>query len=325
MTPPHSSCASLSHLGSLLLTIPPGRRGAVMQCVVSFRPNPTLEGSFSVGPLRACFAEYWEAQVGGTVPLAGLRAVLEPPVPIGTVVEFSKLAIGRSAAEIEVLLSQLMGHLCERLRKLDAAKQRYLFNGVLQQPAVNGEPRSAGRTVRSLKELLDQGRKFPTIYADPPWTYENEASRAAAVNHYPTMSVDEICAEPLRELAEENAHLHLWTPNGFLREAFDVIDSWGFEFKSCFVWVKNELGMGNYWRVSHEFLLLGVRGGLTFRDRTLPSWIQASRTIHSRKPGLIRTLIERVSPGPYLELYGREELPDSAWTVYGNQVASRLF
>jgi N6-adenosine-specific RNA methylase IME4 len=81
------------------------------------------------------------------------------------------------------------------------------------------------------------------------------------------------------------------------------------EFKSCLVWVKDEIGMGNYWRVSHEFLLLGVRGSLTFRDRTVPSWIQASRTVHSRKPGLVRMLIERVSPGKYLELYGREDGP----------------
>jgi N6-adenosine-specific RNA methylase IME4 len=71
--------------------------------------------------------------------------------------------------------------------------------------------------------------------------------------------------------------------------------------------------------------MLGVRGSLTFRDRTLPSWIQASRTSHSRKPAIIRALIERVSPGPYLELYGREELPDSAWTVYGNDVEPRFF
>jgi N6-adenosine-specific RNA methylase IME4 len=139
------------------------------------------------------------------------------------------------------------------------------------------------------------------------------------------MSVEQICREPVRELVEEDAHLHLWTTNGFLREAFGVIDAWGFEFKSCLVWVKDEIGMGNYWRVSHEFLLLGVRGSLTFRDRAIASWIQAHRTVHSRKPGIIRALIERVSPGPYLELYGREQLPDSAWTVYGNQVEKRLF
>jgi N6-adenosine-specific RNA methylase IME4 len=179
--------------------------------------------------------------------------------------------------------------------------------------------------VRSLNELIACDAKFPTIYADPPWAYDNEASRAAAVNHYPTMTLDAICREPVRELAEEHAHLHLWATNGFLREAFDVIDAWGFEFKSCLVWVKDEIGMGNYWRVSHEFLLLGVRGSRTFRDRSIPSWIQAHRTEHSRKPCVVRTLIERVSPGPYLELYGREELPNSAWTVYGNQVERRLF
>lgn len=190
---------------------------------------------------------------------------------------------------------------------------------------MNGKPRTTGRTVQNLKELVEQGKKFSTIYADPPWAYENEASRAAAASHYRTMSLDEISAEPVRELAVENAHLHLWTTNGFLREAFKIIDAWGFEFKSCLVWIKGDIGMGNYWRVSHEFLLLGVRGKLTFHDRTLPSWIQADRTIHSRKPGVVRSLIERASPGPYLELYGREELHDSAWTVYGNQIERRLF
>ena len=101
--------------------------------------------------------------------------------------------------------------------------------------------------------------------------------------------------------------------------------AWGFRYKSCLVWVKPQLGMGNYWRVSHEYLLLGVRGNLPFRDRTCPSWLLARRTVHSRKPFAFRRLIERVSPGPYLELYGREEQPDSGWTVYGNQVERRLF
>ena len=139
------------------------------------------------------------------------------------------------------------------------------------------------------------------------------------------MSLEEICAEPVGQIAADDADLHLWTTNGFLQEAFQVIDAWGFQFKSCFVWVKSEMGMGNYWRVSHEFLMLGVRVRLTFKDRTLPSWIEAHRTSHSRKPAIVQVLIERVSLGPYLELYGREELPNSAWTVYGNQVERRLF
>ena len=83
--------------------------------------------------------------------------------------------------------------------------------------------------------------------------------------------------------------------------------------------------MGNYWRVSHEFLLLGVRGNLPFADSTIRSWHLARRTSHSHKPYLFRGLIEQVSPAPYLELYGREQQPNGHWTTYGNQVERRLF
>lgn len=92
-----------------------------MQSVVSFRPNPTLEASFSVGPLRAAFAEYWEAQERGPVPIAALRAVLDPPVPIATVLEFSKLGIARDAIEIEGFLSELVRHLGARLQAIDTS------------------------------------------------------------------------------------------------------------------------------------------------------------------------------------------------------------
>lgn len=198
----------------------------------------------------------------------------------------------------------------------------------LSEPARLGD--SAERTcvpsiVRDLSQLIEFGAKYSTIYADPPWPYSNTAARGAAENHYRTMTMDEIRNEPVRALATEQAHLHLWTTNAFLREAFDVIRAWGFTYKSCLVWIKPQIGMGNYWRVSHEFLLLGVRGNLPFQSHTIQSWQLARRTVHSRKPFLFRGLIEQVSPGPYLELYGREELPNTGWTVYGNQVERRLF
>ena len=179
--------------------------------------------------------------------------------------------------------------------------------------------------VRDLNQLVRSESRFRTIYADPPWSYNNTVARGAADNHYRTMSLQDICAEPVAQLAEDDAHLHLWTTNGFLREAFEVMDAWGFQFKSCLVWIKPQLGMGNYWRVSHEFLLLGVKGSLRFRDRTCRSWLIHPRSQHSRKPFAVRRLIEQVSPGPYLELYGREEQPRTEWTVYGNQVERRLF
>jgi N6-adenosine-specific RNA methylase IME4 len=176
----------------------------------------------------------------------------------------------------------------------------------------------------SLQSLIDDGKKFGTVYADPPWRYGNSATRASADGEYSnTMSMEEICAEPVAELTTDPAHLHLWTTNGFLREAFDVIDAWGFTYKSCMVWVKPQMGIGNYWRVSHEFLLLGVKGGLVFDDHAQMSWVQADRTRHSRKPRVVRERIEKVSPGPYLEMYGREIVDD--WTVYGNQVEKDLF
>ncbi len=312
-------------LATLLLTIPPGKRGTILQSVVSFRPSLTIDQSVAVGPLRAAFAALWEDVCGDAVPINGLQTVLEPPIPIKTVLQFNKLMLVRDAEEIDITLCHLIQHLQERLGEMHGSAQLQLFES--SSPTGN-KPRQqlpVGLSVQNLQELADLGRKFPTIYADPPWQYDNAVSRGAADNHYPTMSVENICAEPISELAEDNAHLHLWTTNAFLREAYDVIDAWGFQFKSCLVWVKDQIGMGNYWRVSHEFLLLGVRGNLTFHDRTLPSWIQAPRTLHSRKPGAVRALIEKASPAPYLELYGREELPNSAWTVYGNQIEPRLF
>lgn len=178
--------------------------------------------------------------------------------------------------------------------------------------------------VTSLAELVAKGAKFSTVYADPPWQYSNNSTRSAVGGdkdcaYKSTMTVDEICAEPVSQLAEEQAHLHLWTTNAFLFEAKRVIEAWGFEYKSCFVWVKPQMGIGNYWRVSHEFMLLGVRGGLRFKDRGCKSWLEVDRTKHSRKPGAVRQLIEKVSSGPFLEMYGREVL-DPPWTVYGNEV-----
>lgn len=194
-----------------------------------------------------------------------------------------------------------------------------------ERPCADDRRAGLPSVVRDLEALVEQGVRFPTIYADPPWPYANTAARGAAENHYRTMTLEDIRNEPVREVAAEQAHLHLWTTNAFLREAFDVLRAWGFRYKSCLLWIKPQLGMGNYWRVSHEFLLLGVRGNLPFRDRTCRSWLIAPRTLHSRKPFAFRELIERVSPGPYLELYGREEQPNTGWTVYGNQVERRLF
>ncbi len=179
--------------------------------------------------------------------------------------------------------------------------------------ALNG-----GRIVTSLDDIA--GETYATIYSDPPWQYGNQSTRAATDNHYDTLTVEQLCEMPVEGIAADDAHLHLWTTNAFLREAFDVIDAWGFEYRSVFVWVKPQMGIGNYWRVSHEFLLLGIRGNAKrFNARDQMSWLEADRTRHSAKPEQVRAMIEKVSSGPYLEMFGREQMP--GWTVMGNQIS----
>lgn len=174
-----------------------------------------------------------------------------------------------------------------------------------------------------LHELINAGKRFSTIYADPPWLYGNQGTRAATGNHYGGMTNAEIAALPVSELAEENAHLHLWTTNAFLFECREIMEAWGFTYKSCCVWVKPQMGIGNYWRVSHEFLLFGVRGKAPFQDRSLKSWHEEKRTKHSAKPEAFRQFIERASPPSYLEMFARRHAP--GWTVWGNEIEKEVF
>lgn len=147
-----------------------------------------------------------------------------------------------------------------------------------------------------------------TIVADPPWRYANTSTRGAAEDHYPTMSIDEICAlgpGVIAERAAAESHLYLWTTAGHLPEAFRVVETWGFDYKTYLVWVKPQMGMGNYFRVSTELVLFGVRGGLRTNDRAILNWFEAPRSQHSSKPGGFADLVERASPGPYLEMFAR--------------------
>lgn len=176
-----------------------------------------------------------------------------------------------------------------------------------------------GEFVKDVAHL--EGRKFGCIYVDPPWKFSNQSTRGSTDNHYETMTVDELCALPVRELAANKCHLHLWTVNAFLFDCPRIFEAWGFEFKSSFAWVKPQMGMGNYWRNSHELLLLGVRGGLVAESKGEMSWLQARRERHSVKPEGVRQRIERLSPGPYLEMFGRSTY--TGWTVYGNEIIER--
>lgn len=178
--------------------------------------------------------------------------------------------------------------------------------------------------------------KYKTFVVDPPWRYENTSSRGAAENHYGTMSIRELCdLHVVPDLADKNAHLYLWTTTSHLRDAFEVMEAWGFAYKSDLVWTKPQMGMGNYVRVSHEHILFGVKGKLPTLSNSVVSHFSAPRRRHSQKPPVFLDIVERLSPGPRLEVFSRclktlgvgKECECArclkGWDVWGNQAADR--
>lgn len=108
--------------------------------------------------------------------------------------------------------------------------------------------------------------KYHTIYADPPWMERGGDGRGANA-HYPIMKTKEIIAlaPMVQELAEENAHLYLWATNNFLPDALEVMKVWGFRYVTTITWVKDRIGLGQYFRGLTEHCLFGVRGKLPYK------------------------------------------------------------
>lgn len=180
-----------------------------------------------------------------------------------------------------------------------------------------------GVKINGLDELIIKKMKFRTIYIDPPWPYKNQKTRGATKTIYKNwdMSIDEICSIPVDKLLEDKARVFLWTTNAFIFECPKIFKSWGVEYKGIFLWVKPQMGMGNYWRISHEFLILAIKGtGLTFKkNRSVKSWAQYPRRKHSEKPDEIREMIQSVSDAPGLEIFARKNA--DKWTCIGDEIS----
>ena len=171
----------------------------------------------------------------------------------------------------------------------------------------------------SVKEL-DQ--TFSVIYADPPWRYEHANSENRAIeNHYPTMDLSEICRMPVSEIAAKDAVLFLWATPPKLAEAMQVVDAWGFVYRTCMVWDKEKIGMGYYARQQHELLLIAARGELPVPEpaNRPASVVRIKRPDrHSAKPYEFYELIERMYPEfVKVELFARNTR--EGWSAWGNQ------
>jgi N6-adenosine-specific RNA methylase IME4 len=189
------------------------------------------------------------------------------------------------------------------------------------------------KTPDAADELLQivAGRRFATVLADPPWQFQNRTGKVAPehrrLNRYGTMTLADIQALPVSSVVADTAHLYLWVPNALLPDGLSVLAAWGFQYKSNIVWHKvrkdggpDGRGVGFYFRNTTELILFGVRGKAA---RTLApgrrqvNIISSRKREHSRKPDEAYGLIERCSPGPFLELFARGTRP--GWAAWGNQ------
>jgi len=175
------------------------------------------------------------------------------------------------------------------------------------------------------------GKRYGAILIDPPWRFMNRTGKVAPehkrLRRYRTMSVDEIAALPIPEMASRQSHLYLWCPNALLAEGLAIMSAWGFTYKTNIVWLKvrkdggpDGRGVGFYFRNVTELVLFGIKGKM----RTLaPGRSQVNAIIkrkeeHSKKPDELYRIIESCSPGPYVELFARQRVP--GWDQLGDEV-----
>ena len=173
-------------------------------------------------------------------------------------------------------------------------------------------------------------KKYNVILADPPWAYRVWSKKGigrTAENHYPTMSIEDIRALPVGDLADDNCALFLWITFPQLNEAFSLIESWGFTYKTvAFVWVKQNKkvpslfwGLGYWTRTNAEVCLLATRGKPKRQSASVHQVILSPVEQHSKKPDEVRErIVTLMGDVPRVELFARQQAP--GWDVWGNEV-----
>jgi N6-adenosine-specific RNA methylase IME4 len=162
---------------------------------------------------------------------------------------------------------------------------------------------------------------FQVVYCDPPWQYSNSGFNSSAEQHYPTMNMDELKAMPVKGMRAENAVMFMWATNPLLKEAIELMEAWGFEYKTNIAWVKDrQINLGFYVYGKHELLLIGTNGSMLPIGEKPSSVMTGTNRIHSKKPESTYELIEGMYPQlKYIELFARNT-PRKGWVKWGNEV-----
>lgn len=165
--------------------------------------------------------------------------------------------------------------------------------------------------------------RFRTILCDPPWPqvtsgkYRNHKHHRPDDLPYDLMSLDDIAALPVQDLADDDCNLFLWTTQSQLPHSFKIMETWGFRYANTITWIKPS-GAGNFFVSRCQFLLFGYKGKLRLKERFRPNVLFASPKRHSAKPEVSYELIEAVSFEPRIELFARQQRP--GWTTLGDAI-----
>lgn len=181
-----------------------------------------------------------------------------------------------------------------------------------------------------MKSFFSTEKRYSVVYADPPWSFRFSSptaaprpvtcQEAAGVSYYyDTMSLEDIKKMPVSSLCEKDAVLFLWATTPLLPEAFEVMKSWGFKYKTMITWHKLRCkGMGYWFRGHTEHLLLGVRGNVKAFKSMQHNIVKHRVLKHSEKPEVFRKIIESVTQGERVELFAR--IRKEGWDAWGNQL-----
>jgi len=205
--------------------------------------------------------------------------------------------------------------------------EKQMFNMSTEDKLKNVNP-TFGNTV--LPAVVGSQTKYRTIVADPPWKYgkwgkADPKTRPNCKEYnmpYETMSIEEIKALNVSDLADENCELYLWTTQKYLPDAFEVLKAWGFKYCQTLTWCKTPRGkgQGGVYCPTNEFLILGRKGKMPKVERVDTTWFHTKRphNAHSKKPEFFQELIETVSDAPRLEMFARRKR--IGWDIWGNEL-----
>lgn len=225
----------------------------------------------------------------------------------------------KKLAEMAVKEPETAKKIVEKVKKGEASS--------IGKAIVEQKKQQRAQQLQEHVESLDTKKTYRIIYADPPWKYNEEqhsdfgnVQQTVLGTHYPSMSIQELCQLPVKDIVQDDAVLFMWVTSPLLEECFPIIKAWGFKYKTSMVWDKVKHNVGNYVSVRHELLLICTRGSCTPDNRKLHDSVQSiERTEHSRKPEEFRQIIDDIYRiGNRVELFRRGDSIDN-WDTWGNE------